>query len=126
MTPFCVHPRTSFAGPLGVLIVCAAVCSSASALTLRQLHAMEKAQSQGQNYANYYLVGAMEGILEAQQKAVRDGAAPTICPQTPLEPRMARQLLDAELRRNKDVYEADIPVPLILENALTTVYPCVQ
>ena len=97
-----------------------------SAMSLRQLHAMEKGQSQGPNYANYYLVGTMEGILEAQQKSVRDGATPTICPNVPLAPRMARQLLDAELRRNKDVYEADIPVPLVLENALATVYPCVQ
>ena len=112
--------------PALLLAGLAAAPINGSAMTLRQLHAMEKTQSQGTNYANYYLVGTMEGILEAQQKAVRDGAAPTICPNAPLAPRIARQLLDAELRRNKDVYEADIPVPLVLENALTTVYPCVQ
>ena len=102
------------------------LCAGVSAMNLRELHSVEKMRPQGLNYANYYLVGTMEGVLEAHAKAVRDGAAPIICTERRLEPSAARALFDAELRRNKDVYEADIPVPLVMENALTTVYPCVH
>jgi hypothetical protein len=31
---------------------------------------------------------------------------------------------DTELQRNADVYEADMPVQLVLTNALVTVYGC--
>jgi hypothetical protein len=41
-----------------------------------------------------------------------------------LEPRMARGLYDGELRRNADVYEADMSAQLVMTNALTTAYPC--
>jgi hypothetical protein len=37
---------------------------------------------------------------------------------------MAKPLFDAELRRNKDLYEADMPVQLVLFNALSTAYSC--
>jgi hypothetical protein len=37
---------------------------------------------------------------------------------------MAKGLYDTELHRNAGVYEADMPVPLVLTNALATVYPC--
>jgi hypothetical protein len=37
---------------------------------------------------------------------------------------MAKDLLDTELRRRADVYEADMPASLVLRNALKTVYPC--
>ena len=109
-----------------VLTLFAFIGTSAEAMSLRQLHAVERIRGQGANYANYYLVGVLEGILEAHAQAVRDGAAASICIEKPLEPSAARSLFDAELRRNKDVYEADIPVPLVMENALTTVYPCVH
>ena len=36
---------------------------------------------------------------------------------------MARGLFDGELRRNKDLYEADMPVQLVLRNALGQAIP---
>ena len=101
-------------------------CSSASAMTLREMRALEKSdKKQGENYINYYLVGAMEGAIEAHNQAVRAGAKPSICLNgRRLEPHMARSLLDTELKRNVGVYEADMPVQLVITNALTTVYAC--
>lgn len=37
---------------------------------------------------------------------------------------MARGLFDGELRRNPDLYEADMPVELVMRSALETAYPC--
>jgi hypothetical protein len=37
---------------------------------------------------------------------------------------MAEGLYLTELRRNSDLYEADMPVPLVMGNALRTAYPC--
>ena len=82
---------------------------SASAMSLRELRTLEKNEAQGDVHALYYLVGALEGALEAQAKAVRLGAKPSFCP---LE------------RRQAELYEADMPAPLVLLNALGTVYPC--
>ncbi len=100
--------------------------TSASAMSIRELRTLEKSdKKQGENYVRYYLVGAMEGVLEAHAKAVREGAMPTICINgRRLEPRMAHSLYDTELRRNDGLYEADMPVPMVLTNALATVYAC--
>ena len=101
------------------------MAQSASAMSLRELRTLEKNEKQGDVYALYYLVGVLEGSLEAQAKAVRQGAKPSICPLgRRLEPRMARELFDTELKRHADLYEADMPVQLVLLNALGTVYPC--
>ncbi|MFZ2325592.1 MAG: hypothetical protein WAW73_01640 [Rhodoferax sp.] len=101
------------------------VCASASAMSLRELRALEKSGKNGPDYVQYYLVGALEGALEAHDQAVRAGAQPTICLNgRRLEPRMAKSLFDAELKRNAGVYEADMPVQLVMVNALTTVYTC--
>ena len=101
-------------------------CSAASAMTLREMRALEKSdKKQGENYINYYLVGAMEGALEAHNQAVRNGAKPSICLNgRRLEPHMARTLFDSELRRNAGVYEADMSVQLVITNALNTVFAC--
>jgi hypothetical protein len=109
-----------------VAMICATLLDTASAMTLRELRALEKSDTrQGMNYANYYLVGVMEGALEAQAQDVRNGAKPTICLNgRRLQPSMARSLFDTELQRNQDVYEADMAVQLVLTNALSTVYPC--
>jgi hypothetical protein len=111
---------------LAVLAASVAVALPASAMTLRELRALEKSdKKQGANYVRYYLVGAMEGVLEAHAHDVRSGAKPSICLNgRRLEPRMAQDLFDTELKRNADIYEADMPVPLVLTNALATVYPC--
>lgn len=95
-------------------------------MTLRELRALEKSdKKQGDLYARYYLVGVMEGAVEASAQAVRDGHPPTICLRgRRLEPRMARDLYDGELRRSKDMYEADMPVQLVMTQALVKAYSC--
>ncbi len=101
------------------------VMASASAMSLRELRALEKSGKQGALYANYYLVGVMEGALEAHDHGVRNGATATICLNgRRLEPRMAKSLFDTERKRNADVYEADMPAQLVMANALATVYTC--
>jgi len=98
---------------------------TAHAMSLRELQALSQAEPQGENYANYYLAGVMEGAMEAHLKDARHGARPTLClsGRAP-PPTMARRLLDAELQRHPDVYEADMPVQLALTNALAASYPC--
>jgi hypothetical protein len=105
---------------IGVLLA-----QGASAMSLRELRTLEKNEKQGEVYALYYLVGVLEGALEAQAKTVRLGAKPNFCLLgRRLEPRMARELFDTELRRQADLYEADMPAQLVLLNALGTVYSC--
>jgi hypothetical protein len=107
------------------MMVAVMVTSNAAAMSLRELRALEKTEKQGENYANYYLVGVMEGVLEAHAQAVRNGAHATICLNgRRLQPRLAREIFDAELKRNADVYEADMSVQLVMANALATVYAC--
>jgi hypothetical protein len=95
-------------------------------MTIRELRALEASdKKQGEAYVQYYLVGVMEGVLEAHAHDVRNGAKPHICRNgRKLEPRMARGLYDTELQRNPGLYEADMPVQLVLVNALSTVYGC--
>ena len=95
------------------------------AMSLREFHTLEKVSREGIHYADYYLVGVMEGAMESHAQGVRNGAAPTICLNgRRLEPRSARGLFEAELRRNPGLYEADMPVQLVLTNALLVVYSC--
>lgn len=102
-----------------------AVAWPAAGMSIREMRTLEKTEKQGSTYSDYYLVGVMEGALEGHDQAVRKGAAPTICLNgRKLEPRMAKSLYTTELQRNADLYEADMPVQLVLANALTTVYPC--
>lgn len=108
-----------------LVLASALLASQASAMSLRELQALEMTDQQGENYANYYLVGVMEGALEAHLHAVRNGAKAAICLKgRSLEPHMARHLYDAERQRNEGVYEADMPVALVMTNALAQVYPC--
>ena len=113
--------RTLTTTLVGVLL-----CTAASAMSLREMRALEKSNpKQGENYVNYFLVGAMEGVLEAHNQAVRNGAKPSICLNgRRLEPHMARTLFDTELKRNAGVYEAEMTVQLVMNNALATVYAC--
>jgi hypothetical protein len=110
---------------LGVLLAGAALAWPAAAMSIREMRTLEKTEDAGTTYADYYLVGVMEGALEAHDHAVRKGAAPTICLNgRSLEPSMAKGLYNTEIKRNVDLYEADMPVQLVMVNALTTVYPC--
>jgi hypothetical protein len=99
---------------------------SAPAMSLRELRALELSdKKQGPNYVQYYLVGVLEGTLETHARAERAGGKPQICINgRRLEPHMAKPLFDAELARNKDLYEADMPVQLVIFNALSTAYGC--
>jgi hypothetical protein len=119
--PFPFLPRAA-----AVAVLAAMVSTAASAMTIRELRALEASdKKQGEAYVNYYLVGVMEGALEAHAHGVRNGAKLQICLNgRKLEPRMAKGLYDTELQRNAGVYEADMPVPLVMTNALGTVYPC--
>ena len=108
-----------------VLATCTLLLQGAQAMTLRELRALEATQDGGDLHARYYLVGSMEALLDSEAFAVRAGAKPQICVNgRRLEPAMAKDLLDTELRRNAGVYEADMPTTLVLRNALKTVYPC--
>ena len=103
----------------------ASLATTASAMSLRELRALEKSDKQGMHYANYYLVGVMEGALEAHAHGVRNGAKPSICLDgRRLQPHMAKSLYDTELKRSEGLYEADMPVQLVMTNALATVYAC--
>lgn len=94
-------------------------------MSIRELRTLEKSdKKQGELYVRYYLVGAMEGALEAHAHDVRNGAKPTICVNGRLEPRMAKDLFDTELKRNEGVYEADMPAQLVMANALVAAYGC--
>jgi hypothetical protein len=101
------------------------LASQASAMSLRELQALEMSDQQGENYVHYYLVGVMEGALEVHQQDVRNCAKAVICLKgRRLEPHMARSLFDTERQRNAGVYEADMPVQLVMTNALANFYPC--
>lgn len=118
-------PRTSLQRATTVLALLAAGMATAHAMTIREMRALEKTEKQGTTYADYYLVGVMEGAIEAHSQDVRHGAKPLICLNgRRLEPSMAKNLYTTELKRNADLYEADMPVQLVVTNALATVYPC--
>lgn len=121
------HPRPRGAAWqwVAALLLLALWSAGVSAMSLREMRALEKTEKQGSTYTGYYLVGVMEGALEAHSQAVRAGAAPSIClGGRRLEPSMAKTLYTAELQRNAELYEADMPVQLVLVNALASVYPC--
>ena len=110
---------------VALIVAFIGLTASASAMSLRELRALEKSSKQGPLYVNYYLVGVMEGALEAHAHGVRSGAKATICRDgRRLEPHMAQSLFDTERKRNGGLYEVDMPVQLVMTNALTTVYAC--
>ena len=124
------HPRSWIAAWPGRLLLALAVSlvllSAAGAMSIRELRALEQSDTKhGAEYVQYYLVGAMEGAVEANAQTVRSGAKALFCLNgRRLEPRMAKPLYDAELKRNAGLYEADMPVQLVLVNALAASYTC--
>jgi Rap1a immunity proteins len=102
-------------------------CTHAQAMSLRQLSALEKQDKQGASYVRYYLVGVMEGLMDGEKARATSGATATICPDGKrMEPAMAHSLFEAERKRNRDMYEADMPVALVMRNALQNAYPCAE
>ena len=94
-------------------------------MSIRELRTLEASEKDGRLYANYYLVGVMEGLREASETEQRAGLKPLFCINgRRLEPAMARSLYQTELARNADSYEADMPVQLVLSAALRNSYRC--
>jgi hypothetical protein len=103
------------------------VAAASQAMSIRELRTLEAEQKDGKTYANYYLVGVMEGLREASDNARRNGQTPTFCVEgRRLEPSMARSLYQSELTRNADSYEADMPVELVVESALRVSFRCTR
>ena len=110
-----------------VLLALIAMGASAHAMSIREMRTLEANEKEGKLYANYYLVGVMEGLREASDAAQREGQKPAFCVEgRKLEPAMARSLYQAELSRNADSYEADMPVQLVLSSALRGSYRCTR
>lgn len=108
-----------------VLLALLALGTGAHAMSIRELRTLEANEKDGKLYANYYLVGVMEGVREASDAAQRAGQKPAFCIEgRKLEPAMARSLYQSELARNADSYEADMPVQLVLSSALRSSYRC--
>jgi len=108
---------------LGLALLLAS--AHAQAMSLRQLSSLEKQDKQGVTYVRYYLVGVMEGLMDAEKTRAANGAPAHICPADKrMEPAMAHSLFEAERKRNRDMYEADMPVALVMRNALQNAYPC--
>ena len=111
-----------------VRCLCVALFASAGAcqaMSIRELRTLEANEKEGKLFANYYLVGVMEGLREAADTARRTGQKPEFCVNgRRLEPEMARSIYQTELTRNADSYEADMPVQLVLSSALHNVYRC--
>lgn len=102
-----------------------AAAGTSQAMSIREMRALEANEKDGKTYANYYLVGVMEGLREASDAALRIGQKPPFCIEgRRLEPAMARSLYQTELSRNADKYEADMPVQLVVEAALQNSYRC--
>ena len=108
------------------LVLGLSLASTTGAMSIRELRALQLSDKlHGDYYVRYYLVGAIEGALEAHDHTVRSGAKPLFCLNgRRLEPVMAKPLYDAELKRNAGLYESDMPVQLVLVNALTSAYTC--
>ncbi|MEJ8846527.1 hypothetical protein [Variovorax rhizosphaerae] len=95
------------------------------AMSIREMRTLEATEKDGKAYAGYYLVGVLEGLREASDAERRSGQKPLFCVEgRRLEPAMARSLYQGELARNADSYEADMPVQLVMSNALQNSYRC--
>ena len=110
-------------GAAGMLLLASATL--AQAMSIRELRTLEANEKDGKLYANYYLVGVMEGLREANDAEQRAGQKPLFCVNgRRLEPALARALYQSELARNADSYEADMPVQLVLSTAMRNSYRC--
>jgi hypothetical protein len=109
----------------GLLLVFLMGAVTVQAMTIREMRTLEANEKDGKLYANYYLVGVMEGLREASDAAQRAGQKPPFCINgRKLEPSMARSLYQSELMRNADNYEADMPVQFVISSALRNSYRC--
>lgn len=115
-----IRARAFFVGALWL-----GAALSAHAMSIRELRTLEAREKNGPAYAGYYLVGVVEGLREAADAMQRAGQKPLFCVGSRrLEPAMARSLFQGELTRNPDLYEADMPVQLVVSVALQNSYRC--
>jgi len=107
------------------LVLALTAVAGAQAMSIREMRTLEANEKEGKLLANYYLVGVMEGLREANDNALRHGQTPAFCVQERrLEPVMARSLYQSELTRHADSYEADMPVQLVMSAALQNSFRC--
>ena len=99
---------------------------TASAMSLRELRQLERTNpKQGDLYVQYYLIGVLEGMQEANTALTRSGGKPLFCQKDRrLDTAQAKNIFDAERKRNTELYEADMPVQLVMMNALANTYSC--
>ena len=99
---------------------------TASAMSLRELRQLERSNAkQGDLYVQYYLIGVLEGIQEANTALTRAGGKPLFCQNgRRLDATQAQTIFNTERKRNADLYEADMPVQLVMMNALASTYSC--
>ena len=63
-----------------LLALCWLLLSAQSmAMSIRELRAIEQLQANGDIHAQYYLIGVMEGALEANAMSQRQGRKPLFC-----------------------------------------------
>jgi len=100
--------------------------ATANAMSLRELRQLERTNpKQGDLYVQYYLIGVLEGIQEANTALTRSGGKPLFCQHDRrLDTAQAKTIFDAERKRNAELYEADMPVQLVMMNALASTYTC--
>jgi hypothetical protein len=99
---------------------------TASAMSLRELRQLERTNpKQGELYVQYYLIGVLEGIQEANTALTRSGGKPLYCQNgRRLDATQAQTIFNTERKRNTELYEADMPVQLVMMNALASTYTC--
>ncbi len=99
---------------------------TASAMSLRELRQLERSNAKhGDLYVQYYLIGVLEGIQEANTALTRTGGKPLFCQNgRRLDATQAQTIFNTERKRNADLYEADMPVQLVMMNALASTYTC--
>ncbi|MFT3717786.1 hypothetical protein [Pseudorhodoferax sp.] len=94
-------------------------------MSIRELRTLEASEEDGRAHAGYYLVGVMEGLREGADTVQRTGGKPPFCVgRRRFEPAMARSLYQGELTRHAGLYEADMPVQLVMSAALQNAYRC--
>ncbi len=108
------------------LVLSLLLLSTASAMSLRELRQLERTNAkQGDLYVQYYLIGVLEGIQEANTTLIRTGGKPLFCQKDRrLDTAQAKSIFDAERKRNAEMYEADMPVQWVMMNALAATYTC--
>jgi hypothetical protein len=108
------------------LVLSLLLLGTASAMSLRELRQLERTNpKQGDLYAQYYLIGVLEGIQEANTALTRSGGKPLFCQNDRrLDVTQAQTIFNTERKRNAELYEADMPVQLVMMNALASTYNC--